>query len=115
MNAVKAVLAVILALVVILGLTWAIQGNDFFMYRFFAPKYAHVQRQVFEQTPSFNKGTVQELENMQFDYTKEKDPKAKEALGSVILHRASGYNLNDPDVPQSLRDFITQLKKDQEK
>jgi hypothetical protein len=107
----KTVGAVVLVIVAILGLTWIAQGNDFFMYQYFAPKYEGARRQVFEQTRSFNQGMVQELQNMQFDYVKEKDPKAKAALASVILHRVSGYNLNDPIVPADLREFIEGLKK----
>jgi hypothetical protein len=110
----KVVLIGLLALVVVLGLDWVGTGNDFFLYKYFAPKQAAVQRQVFENTPSYNKGMVQELENMEFQYIKEKDPNAKAALGSIILHRASGYNLNDPDVPADLRSFIEQLKAKQE-
>lgn len=106
----KYVLGTAGALVLVFGLSWAIEGNDFFLYRYFAPKQEAVRRQVFENTRSFNQGMIQELENMQFEYEREKDPDAKAALRAIILHRASGYNLNDPDVPQSLRAFINQLK-----
>lgn len=99
-----------LFLVVVLGISWIAQGNDFFLYKFFAPKQEAVRRQVFETTRSFNQGMVQELQNMQFDYAKEKDQKAKDALASIILHRASGYNLDDPIVPSDLRAFIQKLK-----
>lgn len=94
----------------LLALTWLVQGNDFFMYRVFAPKYEQTRRQVFENTRSFNQGMVQELQNMRFDYEKTTDPEARAALASIILHRASGYNLNDPVVPQDLRDFIDNLQ-----
>ncbi|MGD0328152.1 MAG: hypothetical protein ABSB00_00340 [Minisyncoccia bacterium] len=104
---------VVLFLAVVLGLGWLFQGNDFFMYKVFAPKYEQVRRQTFEQTRSFNQGMVQELQNMQFDYAKTKDPEARAALASVILHRASGYNLNDPIVPMDLRDFVAKLKQEQ--
>lgn len=50
---------------------------------------------------------------MRFEYAKEDDPEAKKAMASVILHRADGYNLNDPLVPQDLRDFIKQLQEEQ--
>lgn len=53
---------------------------------------------------------VQELENMQFEYEKQTDPSVKASLASLILHRASGYNLNDPGVPADLRNFIEQLR-----
>jgi hypothetical protein len=109
----KVVGFVLFFLVIILALGWVIQGNDFFMYKFFAPKQEAVRREVFENTPSYVKGMVQELENMQVEYVREKDPAAKEALASVILHRVSGFNLNDPDVPRDLRQFIEQLKEKQ--
>ena len=57
----KTVALVLLIVVLVgLGITWLAQGNDFFMYKVFAPRYATVQRQVFEQTPSYVKGMVQE-------------------------------------------------------
>ncbi len=101
----------ILALVVLFAIGWIVQGNSFFMYQFFAPRQAAVERQVFENSRAFNQGMVQELQNMQFEYVKEKDPKAQEALASIILHRASGYNLEDPIVPSDLKSFIDGLKK----
>ena len=97
----------------ILGLTWIAQGSDFFLYKVFAPKYEQVRRQTFEQSKSYNQGMVQELENMQVEYNREKDPKAKAALASVILHRVSGYNLDDPAVSADLRSFISGLKNGQ--
>jgi len=99
-------------LVVMMAIGWIAMGNDFFMYKFFAPKQEAVRRQVFEQTRSFNQGMVQELQNMQFDYVKTTDKNAKEGLASIILHRASGFNLNDPIVPADLRSFIEKLKQE---
>ena len=100
-------------LVAILALSWVLMGNEFFLYKYFAPKQEAVRRQVFEQSRAFNQGMVQELQNKQFDYAKTTDPAAKAALASVILHRASGYNLDDPIVPADLRGFITKLKQEQ--
>lgn len=103
--------AIIGALVVILTLTWIVQGNDFFMYKYFGPKYEQQRREIFEQSRAFNQGMTQELENMQFEYMKA-TPEQKDALASIILHRASGYNLNDPIVSADLRSFIEQLKRE---
>jgi hypothetical protein len=63
------VLFVICVFIVLsLGLGWIAEGNNFFLYKFFAPKYAAVQRQTFEQTKSYNQGMIQEMQNMQFQY-----------------------------------------------
>lgn len=103
--------AVIGVLVAVLAFTWVVQGNDFFMYKYFGPKYEQQRREIFEQSRAFNQGMVQELQNMQFEYVKAA-PEQKEALASIILHRSSGYNLNDPIVPADLRSFIEQLKRE---
>jgi hypothetical protein len=100
---------IVLFLVVGMMLGWLVQGNDFFMYKFWAPNQEAVRRQVFEQTRSFNQGMIQELQNMQFQYV-QADDTHKTALADLILHRAAGYNLNNPEVPADLRMFIQKLK-----
>ena len=103
----------LIVIVAVLALSWVFMGNDFFLYKFFAPKQAAVQRQVFEQTKSFNQGMVQELENMQVEYVQAKDQASKDAIASIILHRASGYNLGDSAVTPDLRSFIQGLRNKQ--
>lgn len=113
-TALQVFVSAVLVLALLLGLTWIAQGSDFFLYKVFAPKYEDVRRTTFEHSRAFNQGMVQELQNMQFEYVKEKDPNAKQALADIILHRASGYNLSDPIVPDDLRTFISDLKRQQE-
>jgi len=48
---------------------------------------------------------------MEVEYVTTKDP-TQVALASIILHRASGYNLDDPIVPADLRSFIAKLKQE---
>lgn len=95
----------------LLGFTWLIQGNDFFLYKTFAPKYESVRRQTFEQSKAFNQGMIQELQNMQFEYAKA-DPEHKAALADIILHRAADFDTDQPQVPADLRSFIAQLKRE---
>lgn len=108
------VLTGVLTLLVILAIAWAVQGNDFFMYKVFAPKYEEVRRETFENTRSYRQGMVQELQNMQFEYVKA-TPEQQKALAPIILHRAADFDLDQPDVPQDLRDFIRDLKDDKTK
>lgn len=93
-----------------LGLTWCVQGNDFFLYQAFAPKYEKVRRETFEQSKAYNQGMVQELQNMQFSYIQAK-PEEKAALRSIILHRAADYDVNL--LPLDLHDFIMKLRREQ--
>jgi len=102
-------LAIVLCVILFFGLIWGIQGNDFFMYKVFAPKYEQTRREVFEQSKAYNQGVIQELQNMQFEYIKA-SPEHKQALASIILHRAADYDENR--LPADLYSFIQQLKRE---
>ena len=94
-------------LLVMLALTWVFQGNDFFMYQYFAPRQAAVQRKVFEETKSYNQGMIQELQNMQFQYVQAK-PEQQAILAGIILHRTADYDL--ANLPPDLRSFVLSLR-----
>lgn len=98
-------------IVLVLGIGWIAQGNDFFMYKVFAPKQEAVRRQVFEQSKAYNQGMTQELQNMMFEYAKTKDQDSKKAMASIILHRAADYPMDK--MPTDLRSFIQKLKDDE--
>lgn len=95
------------AIIVVFAIAWLVQGNDFFMYKVFAPKYEQVRRETFEQTKSYNQGMIQELQNMQFEYVKA-DSAHKQALVSIILHRVADYDENK--LPPDLRSFIIEIR-----
>lgn len=96
-----------LALVVALSIGWVIQGNDFFLYKVFAPKYEQVRRETFEQTKSYRQGMVQELENMQLAYVKA-DSSGKRTMAPIILHRAADA---DPStLTPDLNSFLSELR-----
>ena len=97
----------IAGVVALLALTWALQGNAFFLYKVFAPKQEAVRREVFEQSKAHRQGMVQELSNMRFEYVKA-TPQQQAALASIILHRSADFD--EADMPPDLRAFIQQLR-----
>ncbi|MEK9151294.1 MAG: hypothetical protein AAB547_01540 [Patescibacteria group bacterium] len=107
----KMVLGISGIVVLLLGFVWILQGNDFFLYKVFAPQYEQVRRETFEQSKAYNQGMIQELQNMQFQYVQAGDAH-KVALADMILHRAADFDLTQPQVPADLRQFITDLKRD---
>ena len=109
MNAIKGVGVGILVLICILGLTWLIQGNDFFMYKFFGIKYENVRREIFEQSQAYNQGMKQELENMRIEYDKADDAH-KDAIACIMLRRVSYFG--EEKLPPDMREFVTQLKRE---
>jgi hypothetical protein len=98
------------ALVFILVMGFLAQGTDFFMFKFWAPKYEAVRRDTFEQSKAYNEGMAQELEKMMLEYQKSKSDDEKQALKSVILHRVANFNLDSPSVSYELRSFVQSLK-----
>jgi hypothetical protein len=104
MKIAAAVFGVIIGL---FALTWMAEGNDFFLYQYFAPKRANVERQVFENTQSFVQGKVEYLTRLRFQYsTAEGNQKA--ALKQLILDEAS--TVDNSKLPIELQGFIQQLK-----
>lgn len=99
----------IFAVGLLLGIGWVVQGNDFFMYQMFAPKYESVRRETFEQSKAFNQGMIQELQDMQFQYVKAA-PEHKVALASIILHRVADYD--ESKLPTDLRSFVSGLRRE---
>jgi hypothetical protein len=95
--------------VAFLAFIWIMQGNDFFLFRVFAPRYEQVRRQTFEQSKAYQQGAIQELENMQFEYVKA-NADQKQALASVILHRAADFDARQ--LPPDLYAFISGLRRE---
>ena len=94
-------IGVLMALLV--GIGFVVEGGDFFLYRFFAPRQEAARRQIFEESKSYNDGMTQELQAMQFEYLRT-DPEHRAALASVILHRVAGYDVGR--LPPDLQTFI---------
>jgi hypothetical protein len=97
------ILMVVLVLFGLFALTWIIEGNEFFLYKFFAPKRAAVERQVFEQTKSYNQGMIQELEAMMLDYNKA-DPNGKDSICSVVRRRTADFPADN--IPSDVYSFV---------
>lgn len=98
----------LLALIILISLSWLVQGNDWFMFKIFAPRYEQVRRETFEQSKAYNQGMIQELQNMRFEYERTTDPKSKEAMAAIILHRVADYDRDK--LPEDLKSFIYSLE-----
>jgi hypothetical protein len=107
----KAIIGVtLLSIVGFLGLMWLVQGNHFFLYKAFAPRYEQVRRETFEESKAYRQGMVQEIQAMRFQYL-QADENHRQALASVILHRVADFD--EQAMPHDLRAFIYDLKANQ--
>jgi hypothetical protein len=77
---------ILLCIVAIVILQFAVLGNR----AYFAPKSAAVDRKVFEQTQSFQQGSIRDFDNLYLAYVRSIDPQEKAALLDTMRHRAAG-------------------------
>jgi hypothetical protein len=93
--------AVVLAVAVALGLGWFVQGNNFFLYKVFAPAQEQVRREVYEQTKSYKQGSVQRLSTL-CDQVVSADDNHKTLLNAQIKQEFAEWNTGDvPDYLQA--------------
>ena len=101
------IFSIIFFMVVVCGIGWVAAGNYFQLFSYFAPKYADVQRKVFENTAPYNEGMAEDLNRMKEEYilaSKEN----KIALRTQILNQFASYDVRR--LPPDLQEFINQLR-----
>lgn len=99
--------AVVLFALVCLAATWLVQGNDFFMYKIFAPLYEKTRRETFEETKSYIQGTIQDLQDWYIEYLKA-TPSQQDAIGDIVIHRLADFPIDE--LPSDLYYWYKELK-----
>lgn len=110
MNTKQIIAAVIGAIALLIGLGWIIRYNDLATTKVFAPKYEEVRRETFEQSKSYNRGTIQNLRDAQMNYISAPADR-RAGLGSVIIQQYADYP--DDKLPNDLRAFMSCLRNHQ--
>lgn len=99
----------LMALAVIIGLTWVFQGNDFYLYKVFAPKQEQVRRETYEQSRAFIQGTIDDLRQDQRVWISG-DAEQKKMMRAVVLHKADQIKMDQ--LPDDLQTWITGLRQE---
>jgi hypothetical protein len=107
MGFLKGLGVVVGCLVVVFGFVWLAQGNDFFMYKVFAPAKANVEREVFENTNTHVRGLNITVQQAQMDYA-QADPAHKAAISAVLLQQMADVPM-EKLTPQNAA-FVQQLR-----
>ena len=97
-------------LLVSFGIVWIAQGNDFFMYKFFAPKYENARREVFENTQSYVEGKRQDLSRYHYEYVKCKTAADSEAIRQVVVQQFANFDEHKIEDP-TLRSWLYQVRR----
>jgi len=83
-----------------------ILGGNFFLYKFWAPRYRNVQRQVFEQSQSYVQGKNTYISRLRLQYENVPEQQ-KEALRRLILSEAE--TITRENLTSANRTFINNL------
>ena len=105
-NTLKIAELFICLIVLILALSWLFAGNEFFLYKFFAPKQAVVEREVFINTPSYILGINQQIQNEMFSYYEKTNNQAP--MASLILQQTAAFPIEQ--MTSENRAFVQKLR-----
>ena len=75
------------AILFICAVGWLVEGNNFLLFKFFAPREEAVRRQTFEESKAYNDGMAQELSAMELDYVKAAPIKIRRFVRSSSIAR----------------------------
>lgn len=98
----------VLILVVVFILSFGGNGIGLANYKFWAPKQANAERQVFENTQGYVQGKAEYINKLRREYIEATDPGQKAALKTLILDEA--LTVDDSKLPVDEQLFISQLK-----
>ena len=105
---IKNIFILFTGIVVLVSVIFGVSLGGYHLYKYFAPKYAAVDREVFKESPSYNDGMIRDLDNLMIEYRKA-DASHKEALKAVILHRFSVFP--EEKMPPHIYAFYQLLKR----
>ncbi len=94
----------IVAIVALVALAFMLELGGLQWDRFFAPKKANVERQVFEQTKSFTHGKIQDLAKYYEEYTKT-DVEDREPIRQLIIMNFAEFDAGNIQ-NQRLKEFL---------
>ena len=89
----KTVLIWLLGIILLFASLFGLQYLGLVNYKFFAPKYQNVQREVFENTQSFTEGKRQDLIKYYHEWFSS-DKQGKEALKEMVIDDFASYDIS---------------------
>ena len=103
----RAFLAIVCAMVLMYGLGFLATGGDLAIYRFWGPKRANAEREVFLNTNAYIQGKVSLLTQLRLNY-EQSDGAQRAMLRTTIITEAA--QVDNSKLPPDLAGFIARLK-----
>lgn len=96
-----------LILILVVGLAFGIPALQLTVMRMYGTELESVETDIYRENKSYVEGTIRDLRELHVDYIKA-DTSQKEALASLILHRAN--ELDTDRLPSDVREFLKELR-----
>lgn len=93
-TAMRVIAGIILAAILIVGITFGGNALGLWQYSFFAPKYENVRREVFENTQSYIESKRQSLTNY-YDEFRKADNTEKLAIRKLMLQEFANFEIEN--------------------
>ena len=104
----RIILGLLATVVVLAVLGFVATGGDLATYKFWAPKRANAEREVFQNTQGFVQGKQEYLSRLEYNYQTAQTPDEKAGLKTLILSEAS--TVDNTKLTPELQNFISSLK-----
>lgn len=82
----RALLMILVAVIGLGAIGWLAQGNQFFLYKIFAPQYEAVRRDVQIESRAYTEATIRNLYAYRRQYLAAKTDDERAALKNAALH-----------------------------
>lgn len=98
------VVGIVAAVVAVIGVSF----GGWLLYRELGPRYAAVERTIFESSPSYVQGKIAHLNRLRLEYERS-DEGAKSNLREIILVEAA--SIDNSKLPKELQGFVVNVQK----
>lgn len=105
----KKVILSIVGIVAVFGVMFILGLYNLGMFKFFAPKYENVRREVFENTKSYTHGKIQDLAKYYEEYNKAETTDDKETIRQIILVRFAEFDETKIKA-EKLKNFLVSMR-----
>ena len=101
--------AFVIVVVVMGGLAWLVQGNNFFLAQYFWPKMEAVRRDTVIESQAYSEATTRRLYDLRRQYTQAKSDDERAAIKGMALHEVNAFDHRR--LPAELQLFVSQLQR----
>jgi len=102
----KVVVCIVGFVVFIIGISWISMGNEFMLYKYFAPKQEAVRTKVYRESQAQQDGMINELQKMQIEYASA-SPEGKLIIADAVVSRSAQFT---GQLTPSLDAFVSKCK-----